>query len=118
MWDVNSKFKLFDNLSLSYVFRHVTLSPDTDKRSTVQHLLTTEYNFTPDLYLRLFAQYNRLNERFYLYGLLGWRFSPPFGALYVAYTDDRFDEFDDLYQPVSRTDQRAFFTKLSVPLSF
>ena len=117
MWDFNSKFKLFDHLSLSYVFRYVNLSPDADKRSTVQHLLTTEYNFTPDLYLRLFTQYNRRNERFYLYGLLGWRFSPPFGALYVAYTDDCFDELDELYQPVSRTDRHAFFIKLSVPLS-
>ena len=80
-------------------------------------MLTTDYNFTPDLYLRIFTQYNSRNDRFYLYGLFGWRFSPPFGALYVAYTADRFDRYDDLLNPLPREDQRAFFVKLTVPLS-
>ncbi len=103
-------------LAFSYQFTYFSLSPDPDNRSTKIHFLTTDYNFTPDLWLRLITQYSSRNDRFYLYGLFGWRFAPPFGALYVAYTADRFDRYDDLLNPLPREDQRAFFVKLTVPL--
>jgi len=115
-WVFRSSFKPGDNLSLRYEFQHLKLSPDPKKRSTVQHVLTADYNFTPDLYLRVFTQYRSRNNRFYLYGLFGWRFAPPFGALYLAYTADRYDQFDSLLEPVSREDERAFFVKLTIPI--
>ena len=104
-------------LAFSYEFTYFSLSPDPDGRSTKIHFLTTDYNFTPDLWLRLITQYSSRTDRLYLYGLFGWRFAPPFGALYVAYTADRFDRYDDLLNPLPREDQRAFFVKLTVPLS-
>jgi len=116
-WIFRPRFKLSNKLALEYKFQVMKLTPDPDKQSTTQHVLTADYNFTPDLYLRIFTQYNSRNDRFYLYGLFGWRFSPPFGALYLAYTADRFDRFDDLLDPIYREDQRAFFIKITVPLS-
>lgn len=114
---LRGKLKPTDNLSLSYSFNRLNFSPDPNRRSTNFHILTGDYNFTPDLWLRLFTQYNSRNDRFYLYGLFGWRFAPPFGALYLAYTKDRFDTFDDLLNPLTSKDERAFFVKLTVPLS-
>lgn len=114
---LRGRFKPTDNLSLSYSFNRLRFSPDPRQQSTNLHVLTGEYNFTPDLWLRLFTQYNSRNDRFYLYGLFGWRFAPPFGALYLAYTRDRFDTFDDLLKPLSSKDERAFFVKLTVPLT-
>lgn len=117
LWTLRSRFKPRDNLALGYRFQHLSLSPDPRQRSTVQHVLSVDYNFTPDLYLRFFTQANNRNNRYYIYGLFGWRFAPPFGALYIAYTADRFDTFDDLLVPVFREDQRALFVKLTVPLA-
>ncbi|HUU26889.1 MAG TPA: DUF5916 domain-containing protein [archaeon] len=105
-----------DNIAMAYSFYRYSLSPDPQKQNTMLHVLTTDYNFTPDLWLRVFTQYNSRNDRFYLYGLFGWRFAPPFGALYLACTADRFDQLGELFEPVSRKDERAFFVKLTVPL--
>ncbi|MEA1996326.1 MAG: DUF5916 domain-containing protein [Gemmatimonadota bacterium] len=119
MWVFRSQFKPSDRLDLAYRFRHLSLSPDLNGRSTVQHVVTMDYNFTPDLYLRLFLQSNSSNDRFYLYGLFGWRFAPPFGALYLAYTADRFDQLEQdlgLPQVYRPRDERVFFVKLTVPL--
>ena len=32
--------------------------------------------FTPDLFVRLFTQHRTENNRIYVYGLFGWRFTP------------------------------------------
>ncbi|MCE5271024.1 carbohydrate binding family 9 domain-containing protein [bacterium] len=114
------KVKLSSALSLSYAFNRVVFHPDPDHSTTNLHILTGDWNFTPDLWLHLFTQYNSRNDRVYVYGLFGWRFAPPFGALYVAYTADRFDELESrpglLADPLRRR-QRAFFVKLSVPVA-
>jgi hypothetical protein len=112
-WVFRSRFKLSGDWALEYRFQHVSLEPDPTDQSTTQHVFTTDYNFTPDLFLRLFTQYNRANNRFYLYGLFGWRFISPFGALYVGYTADQFDFVD---APFERDNQRTFFIKLRVPI--
>ena len=114
---LRGNFKPTENLSFSYSFRHLEFSPDPNRQSTNLHVLTGDYNFTPNLWLRLFTQYNTRNDRIYIYGLFGWRFVPPFGALYLAYTRDRFDTFDDRPGPLWREDDRAFFVKLTVPLT-
>jgi hypothetical protein len=44
-------------------------------------VLTLNYNFTNDLWIRLFAQNSTGDKRIYVYGLFGWRFKPPFGAV-------------------------------------
>ena len=103
-------------VSVSYEFTHLTLEPDPDNSSTDLHFVTTDYNFTPDIWLRLISQYSTRNERIYAYCLLGWRFSPPFGALYLAYTADRLDREDELLLVPVRERLRTFFVKLTVPL--
>ena len=112
-WVFRSHFKLTNNWALEYSFQHVNLEPDPDGQSTTLQILTTDYNFTPDLFLRLFTQYNSANSRFYLYGLFGWRFIPPFGTLYVGYTADQFDLVD---APFERDNQRTLFVKLRLPI--
>ena len=113
------KLKPLPELSLSYSANRLTFSPDPNRSSTWLHVLTGDWNFTPDLWLRVFSQYNSRNNRVYVYGLFGWRFAPPFGALYLAYTADRFD--DPAALPATpdplRRHQRAFFVKLTVPVT-
>ncbi len=110
-------FKPTGNLSFNTGATLLRFSPDTTGQGTELFDMGAVYNFTPDLWLRLTGQYNSNNDRLYLYGLFGWRFRPPFGALYVAYTADRFEMLSsELNRPVDRRD-RALFIKLTVPLS-
>ena len=44
------------------------------------------------MWLKLFAQNSSVNDKLYFYGLFGWRFKPPFGALYLIYAHDEFRE--------------------------
>ncbi len=111
-------FKPLDNLSLSAGVTRLRFSPDAAGQGTDLYNLSADYNFTPDLWLRLTSQYNSNNDRLYFYGLFGWRFSPPFGALYVAYTADRFEMLgSELNRVTGRRRDRALFVKLTVPLS-
>lgn len=84
------KIRPVKRLSLSYSFNKLKFSPDVDQNSTLVNILTLDYNFTRDLWIRLLAQNNAHEERFYYYGLFGWRFKPPFGALYLIYTSDKY----------------------------
>lgn len=101
-------------LAVSNEFTYLIVSPDPNNQSIKLYLLTTDYNFTPDLWLRLITQFSSRNVRIYVYSLFGWRFAPPFGALYIAYTADRFDEPLEL---TSKENQRTLFVKLTVPIS-
>jgi len=106
-----------EELSLSLEYTRLHFSPGPNNSSTNLYNLNLDYNFTTDLWLRLVTQYNTRNHRAYVYGLFGWRFVPPFGALYLAYTGDRFDVLGDLPPPLVRKNERAFFLKLTVPLA-
>lgn len=61
--------------------------------------LAATYNFTNDLWVKLICQNNTSNDKFYVYGLFGWRFKPPFGNLYfiVNHTEyiDPVDQFQN-----------------------
>jgi len=116
-WIIRPRFKLGDKFSLDYKFQVVRFSPDNEKMNSVVNVLSADYNFTTDLYLRVFSQHNSRNDRFYVYGLFGWRFAPPFGALYVAYTADRFDTENELLAYPYREKENTFFIKISVPLN-
>jgi hypothetical protein len=74
-------------------------------------VVTLNYNFTKDLWLKLFAQNSTQNENIYIYGLLGWRFKPPFGAVYFIYSHDQYGE--DSVMP----DTDNFFVKLTYPIT-
>ena len=105
------RVKPVKNLSLEYSTSYLRFVPDPDSSSTFINVLTANYNFTNDLWIKLFAQNNTNNERIYIYGLLGWRFKPPFGALYVIYSHDNY--------VLSESPMRlnSFFLKLTLPIS-
>ena len=120
------QLKLFQNLSLSYSGNYLKFNPDDDNNSTFINVVSANYNFTKDLWLKVFAQsstkktlnyYNNIfyrpkyNNDIYFYGLVGWRFKPPFGALYLIYSHDQYGEDAGL----PNTDN--FFVKLTYPIS-
>lgn len=104
------QIKLLRNLSLSYTGNRLKFSPDNEDNSTFINVLTANYNFTNDLWLKVFAQNNSQTDNRYFYGLLGWRLKPPFGALYLIYSHDEFDE-------TGIPDSDNFFVKLTYPIS-
>ena len=105
------RVKLFQKLSLSYTGNWLEFSPDVDDNSTFINVVTANYNFTNDLWLQVFAQNNTKNENVYFYGKMGWRFKPPFGALYLIYSYDKFE--DETGMPNTNN----FFVKLTYPIS-
>ncbi len=106
-----AQIKLFQNLSLSYTANILNFVPDDDNNSTFINVITANYNFTNDLWLKLFAQNSTLNENIYFYGLVGWRFKPPFGAIYLIYSHDQYGEDAGL------PDSDNFFVKLTYPIT-
>jgi len=114
---LRGSMKATDRIFLEAAVTCLRFSPDTTGRGTELYDLHAVYHFTSDLWIQLTSQYTSSKDRLYFYGLFGWRFAPPFGALYLAYTRDRFDTFDELHRTLSGKDQRAFFVKLTVPLA-
>ena len=110
-----AKVKPLPRLALEYNLDILRYKPDTTYSSTVINVLSASYNFTNDLWIRVFAQNNSSISRIYFYGLFGWRFKPPFGALYLIYTTDG-------WQPVPmqpdepKLHSRVFFLKLTYPI--
>jgi hypothetical protein len=108
-------------LNLKYDISWLDFQPDTlaypDIRlehSTLLNILTLDYYFTNNLWIRLFAQHNTYDERIYLYGQFGWRFKPPFGALYLIYAGDNyFDHSEKKYY-----DHRTIFLKFTYPIAW
>jgi hypothetical protein len=111
LYSGGARVKLFQKLSLSYSANLLEFSPDDEGNSTFINVLTADYNFTNDLWLRVFAQNNTKDEQTYFYGLLGWRFKPPFGAFYLIYSHDRFGE------ETGMPDSNNFFIKLTYPIA-
>ena len=105
------RVKPVKNLSLEYSTSYLRFVPDPDSSSTFINVLTANYNFTNDLWIKLFAQNSTNNERIYIYGLFGWRFKPPFGALYLIYSHDSYV----LAESPVRLD--SFFLKLTLPIA-
>lgn len=114
LYTAGAKFKPVKKISVDYSFNRLSFSPDTTNASTFINILTVDYNFTRDLWIRLLAQNNSSEERLYFYGLFGWRFKPPFGAVYLIYTSDQFME------PLISEEQksRIIYFKLSYNFGF
>ncbi len=105
-----AQLKLSQRFSASYSGDLIRFDPDPDGHSTLINVLSLNYNFTEDLWLRVFAQNSLSTERIYVYGMAAWRFKPPFGAVYLIYAHDREAELTGL--PL-RAD--ALFLKLTYP---
>ncbi len=104
------RIKLFQNFSISYSAHRINFEPDPDNRSTFNNVLTANYNFTKDIWLKAFAQTSSTDQRIYVYGLFGWRFKPPFGALYIIFSHDQFDS-----DPATIINNNVFL-KITYPL--
>jgi hypothetical protein len=74
-----------DELSLEYELSRLWLDPDPENASTYIHVLRGVYNFTPDLFIRVFFQTNTAIERTNVQAVFVWRYKPPFGTVQLAY---------------------------------
>ncbi len=105
------RVKPIQNLSVEFSTSYLRFVPDPDSSSTFINVLTANYNFTNDLWIKVFAQNSTANERIYIYGLFGWRFKPPFGALYFIYSHDNYIITDNPVQ------LNSYFLKLTLPIA-
>lgn len=85
LWSVAARRKLSDAASLEYELQRVRFEPDPMRDSTWIHIVRGSHFFTPDLYLRVFAQTNTAIERRNVQAAFVYRYMPPFGALHVLY---------------------------------
>jgi hypothetical protein len=104
----------FEKAAVAYSFQKLDFDPDDEFQNTIINVLTLNYNFTPDLWIKLFAQNNTSVDRVYFYGLIGWRFIPPFSAVYLIYT---FDDYRDS-QILQNFKNRVLFLKFSYQINF
>ena len=109
--EFGGQIKLSEKMALGYSGDYVNFSPDTTNSTTLINVVNLNYNFTKDLWVELFGQTRSNTGKFYLYGKVGWRFRPPFGALYLIYTHDQDMVMDE------RLDADLFFVKLTLPIS-
>jgi hypothetical protein len=108
-----TRFKVQDKFSVEYELEKLNFNPDPESESTWLNIVTLNYQFTPDLFVRLFTQHRTENNRIYIYGLFGWRFKLPNSAIYFVYTRDDFD-----LPGLMRVGNEIFFLKLSYDFSF
>jgi hypothetical protein len=105
------RLKITEKLAAEYSGDLIRFTPDTDSSSTFINVLSLNYNFTRDLWVRVFAQNSTSINKIYFYGMAGWRFKPPFGSLYLIYSHDQVSEIMD---ELARAD--AIFLKLTLPI--
>ncbi len=111
-YSMGGRMKLTEKLAAQYSGDLIQFTPDEDNLSTLINVVSLNYNFTKDLWIRLFAQNSTSSSKVYFYGMTGWRFKPPFGALYLIYSHDQEAE---LMGDLARAD--ALFLKLTLPIS-
>jgi hypothetical protein len=85
LWELLLRRKLGEALSVEYEWTRLRLEPDPEEESTDIHVLRTVYNFTPDLFLKVFFQSNSAIDRENVQAVFVWRYRPPFGTVQVAY---------------------------------
>ncbi len=57
-FQADARVKLFKKLSLTYSFNKLDYYPDPSSESTIINILSLDYNFTNNLWIRVFAQNN------------------------------------------------------------
>ena len=83
--NLRAKLDLSSAWNLSYEATWLSLDPDPELESTWIHVVRTNYYFTNNLFISLFAQTNSAIDKENVQALAVWRFRPPFGSLQVAY---------------------------------
>jgi len=105
-------FKVSDKFSMELTSNYVNFSPDTTNSTTLINVVSAQYYFTKDLWVKVFAQNSTNIERIYVYGMFGWRFKPPFGAIYLIYTRDQMQ----MLPGENREQADIFFLKFTYPI--
>jgi hypothetical protein len=111
-YSLGGRMKLTEKMAVEYEGDLIKFTPDEDDQSTFINVLSFNYNFTKDLWVKVFAQNSTSTSKFYFYGLAGWRFKPPFGALYLIYSHDQEAE---LMGDLLHAD--ALFLKFTLPIA-
>ena len=114
LWSAETKIRILNKLNLTYELNILKFNPDPENKSTVINVLGADYFFNKDLWIRVFSQNNSHNNKFYFYGLFGWRFKPPFGAVYLIYSSDKYDEY--LPNDNELIQSKLLFIKLTYPI--
>jgi len=104
--------KITEKMAVEYNGDLIKFTPDEENFSTLINVFSVNYNFTNDLWVKLFAQNSTSTSKIYFYGLAGWRFKPPFGAIYLIYSHDQEAE---LMGELARAD--ALFLKITLPIA-
>jgi len=78
-------YRLVEDLSVEYALTRLVFNPDPEGDSTWIHSLRTTYNFTNDLFLKLYYQVNSSIDKIAVQALFVYRFQPPFGLIQLAY---------------------------------
>lgn len=112
MLSFDARAKLAQKVSIEYSGKYVHFNPDPTNESTYLNVLTLNYYYTNNLWMKVFAQNSTANDKVYLYGMLGWRFKPPFGALYLIYSHDEFRSIGN----TAKTKFNNVFLKLTYPI--
>lgn len=111
-YSLGGRIKITQKMALEYGGDYIKFTPDEENQSTFINVLSVNYNFTKDLWVKLFAQNSTSDSKVYFYGLAGWRFKPPFGAIYLIYSHDQEAE---VMGDLARAD--AVFLKFTLPIS-
>jgi len=111
-FSLGGRIKVTEKMALEYSGDLIKFTPDEEDQSTLINVFSVNYNFTNDLWFELFAQNSTSTSKVYFYGLAGWRFRPPFGAIYLIYSHDQEAE---IMGELARAD--AVFLKMTLPIS-
>ncbi len=78
-------YELVRNLTTEYALTRLVFNPDPEGDTTWIHSLRTMYNFTNDLFLKVYYQVNSSIDKMAVQVLFVYRFQPPFGLVQLAY---------------------------------
>ena len=85
LYGAEAEWAFGERLRMGYEVIRLELDPDPESDTTWIHVLEGEYYFTPDNFIRLFAQSNSAIDKENVQAVWVWRYRPPFGSLQVAY---------------------------------
>lgn len=107
------QLKVLNKLALELKPRYIRFSPETvDFKTAFINSISTTYNFTNNLWIKLICQTNSSTDKIYVYGLTGWRFKPPFGYLYFIVNHTEYMDSNGVFQS-----KYIGFLKLTYPIT-
>ncbi len=116
-----AKALVFKKLNLSYELNILNYKPNENNKSATINVIGADYFFNKDLWIRIFTQNNSAVNKYYFYGVFGWRFKPPFGAVYLIISSDQYDEYNydenNIIPPqINAINSNIIFLKATYPL--